>query len=197
MLEGVLVDLVPYGDRYLEQEHRWRNSEAWFWAAVGDRMLITESTLQRWRQEHAERRADQPRTGLWFGIQTKEGKVIGDIAMNWVLPHHRLAMLGMAIGESEYWGGGYGTDALLLMVDFAFDWLDIHKLWLSTMSINQRVQRQMAKVGFILEARRRRCFRADGQWVDELTYGLQRDDWPGRAAIVEKIGLKARAPQEV
>ncbi|MBI5957694.1 MAG: GNAT family N-acetyltransferase [Chloroflexi bacterium] len=196
MLEGLLVDLVPYGDRYLEQEHRWLNSEAWFWAAVGDRRLITESTLKRWREENAERQGSQPRTRVMWGVQTKDGKPLGDIAMNWVVPHCRLSMLGAAIGEPEYWGGGYGTDALLLITDYAFDWLDMHKLWLSTMGLNVRVQRQMAKVGYKLESRRRQAFRADGQWVDELSYGLLREEWPGRAAIIEKLGLKARPPKE-
>jgi RimJ/RimL family protein N-acetyltransferase len=72
----------------------------------------------------------------------------------------------------------------------------MRKVWLATMGLNVRVQRQMAKVGYQLEARRRQAFRADGQWVDELCYGLLREDWPGRAAMVEKLGLKVRPPQE-
>ena len=40
--------------------------------------------------------------------------------MTGLVPHYRLAMFGAMIGEPEYWGGGYGTDALLLIVDYAF-----------------------------------------------------------------------------
>jgi RimJ/RimL family protein N-acetyltransferase len=127
-----------------------------------------------------------------FGIQTKDGKPIGDMGMNWVVPHHRLAMLGASIGEPAYWGGGYGTDALLLIVDYAFDWLDMHKVWLMTMALNARVVRQMEKVGFTLECRQREGTWVDGKPVDGLTYGILREEWPGREAVIERLGLKAR-----
>ena len=192
MLEGLLVDLVPYGKAYAEQEPVWRNSEAWFWASVGDRPLVSKAAVKRHQEEREERRERHGWQGVMFGIQSKDGKPLGDMGMNWVVPWHRLAMLGAAIGDEDYWGGGYGTDALLLLVDYAFDWLDMRKLWLATMSPNERVQRQMVKVGFKLEARQRETFVADGQRVDNLIYGLLREEWPGRAAMIEKLGLRAK-----
>ena len=192
MLEGLLVDLVPFGQRFLEREAQWRNGEAWFWATVGDRPIITRAENKRDHEERAERTAQWGSMRTLFGIQTKDGQPLGDIGLNWVLPHSRLAMLGAAIGEPEFWGGGYGTDALLLIVDYAFDWLDMRKVWLATMGLNVRVQRQMGKVGFALEGRDRDAFWADGQWTDNLIYGLMREEWPGRAAMVERLGLRAR-----
>jgi len=96
------------------------------------------------------------------------------------------------INELDYWGGGYGTDALLLLVDYAFGWLDMRRLWLDTMSSNARVLRQMQKVGFTLEAQLRSVAIADGQWNDEVVFGLMRDEWPGREAMIARLGLRAR-----
>jgi len=194
MIEGLLVDLVPYGDKIKELEPKWRNSEAWFWATVGERHVISKSSLKRRFQEWDEWRTQHNSQEIYFGIQTKDGQLIGSISMNWVVPHHRLAMLGASIGEPEYWGGGYGTDALLLIVDFAFDWLDMHKVWLATMSLNARVVRQMEKVGLMLEGRQREATLVDGEWHDGLLYGLLREEWPGRDAMIKKLGLKAKAP---
>jgi RimJ/RimL family protein N-acetyltransferase len=191
-LEGLLVDLVPYGDDFKKMEHRWNNSEAVFWASVGDRGLVSKASIERRQQERAERAESGPHHSVWFGIRTKDGQPIGDMALNWVLPHHRLSMLGAMIGEPDYWGGGYGTDALLLIVDYAFNWLDFHKLWLATMAPNIRAQRNVEKVGFKLEARRREAIHADGEWVDDLLYGLLREEWPGREAMIARLGLKAR-----
>ena len=191
-LEGLLVDLVPYGDEFKKMEHRWNNSEAVFWASVGERAVMSRASIERRQQERAERAESGPRHSVWFGIRTKDGKPLGDIALNWVVPHHRLSMLGAMIGEPDYWGGGYGTDALLLIVDYAFNWLDFHKLWLGTMAPNVRAQRNVEKAGFKLEARGRREMYADGEWVDHLLYGLLREDWPGREAVIARLGLKAR-----
>ena len=192
MLEGLLVDLVPYGKRFQDLEHTWRNAEASFWSSGGERYIITHAALEAQFSSWAERRQQDPSPGVSFGLQTKDGTPIGYVSINWLQPTHRLAMLGAKIGNSAYWGGGYGTDAVLLLLDYAFDWLDVRKAWLMTTSQNVRVHRQMEKVGFTLEGHQRESTFIDGEWADWVAYGLLREEWPGRTAMVEKLGLTAR-----
>ena len=191
MLEGLLVDLVPYGKAFLDRDHVWWNNESAFWGMAGGRMILSKATLDRW---HAERANEPARSDsvIWFGIRSKSGVPLGDIELDELLPHHRLAMIGIGINEPDYWGGGYGTDALLLIMEYAFNWLDFRKLWLSTMGINIRMQRAALKVGFHEEVRRRRLWLADGQWTDDVMYGILLEEWPGREAMVERLGLRAR-----
>ncbi len=191
MLYGTLVDLVPYGARFMARDHEWWNSEANFWASMGDRQPVTRAQVEREHQEW--RTSTSPRTGVSFGVQTKEGMPLGYFGINWLSYQHRVAELGAVIGERDYWGGGYGTDALLLLVDYAFDVLDMRKVWLTTVSSNVRVVRQMEKVGFALEARQRQATVADGALCDALIFGRQRDGWPGYAAMVAALGLRPRA----
>ncbi len=194
MLEGLLVDLVPLGDRFKALEHKWENGPAAFWGDMGDRQLLSQAVVER---RQAERLQEQgPRLTVPFGIQAKDGTPLGTFFVARLQPHSRVAVLGAQIGEPDYWGGGYGTDALLLVVDYAFDWLDLRHLWLVTMSLNARVVRQMEKVGFRLEARQRMAALADGAWHDGLIYGLLRDEWPGRAAVVRQLGLSAHLPDQ-
>ncbi len=191
ILEGLLVDLVPFGARFEAREHDWLNGEGVFYWAVGGRWFVTQAGLERDRAE------DRANTHLAlkfvrFGVQTKDGTPIGLFGVNHLDSPHRLGMLTAMIGEPAYWGGGYGTDALLLTMDYAFRWLDMRKLWLMTMSLNARVIRQMEKVGFALEARCREATWADNAWADMLCFGMMREQWPGRAAIIERIGLHAQ-----
>jgi RimJ/RimL family protein N-acetyltransferase len=190
MLEGLLVDLVPYGEKFRAKDHAWRNNESRFWSGIGDRRFMSQAQIEAEHREWDDYEGSS--SGVAFGVQTKDGQPIGFMGINWLLPHHRLAMLGASIGEPEYWGNGYGTDALLLLVDYAFDELDIRKIWLGTMSLNARVMRQMEKVGFTLEVRQRNGVYADGNWYDELIYGLLREEWPGRPALIAKLELTAR-----
>ncbi|NDJ76434.1 MAG: GNAT family N-acetyltransferase [Chloroflexi bacterium] len=193
MLEGLLVDLVPLNKPFRELEHKWRNHVASWWASGGEWPITTKAALERQQAEWLEWKSNNEGVrGVPFGIQTKDGQPLGYFGINWIAEPHRLAMLGAKIGEPEYWGGGYGTDALLLLVDYAFDWLDIRKCWLMTTSMNDRVQRQMEKVGFMFEVRQRKGALAEGKWYDWLAYGLMREEWPGRAAMLEKLGLEAR-----
>ena len=192
ILEGVLVDLVPCDHRFRALEHRWENNESAFWGDAGNRQFLSRQVIERRQQERPEHTA--PRTVI-FGIQTKGGLPIGVFGIGDFGLQHRLAMLGAAIGEPQYWGGGYGTDALLLAIDYAFGWLDLRRVWLQTMSSNARVVRQMEKVGFTLEGRQRQATCADGVWQDMLCFGLLRQDWPGREALIERLGLHKKAMQ--
>lgn len=192
MLEGILVDLVPYGKAFRDQEHRWLNNESTFWGMGGARLLLSKAELERWRTERAEREERTGSAAVWFGIRAKSGVPLGDVELDDIAPHHRLAMIGIGIGEPEYWGGGYGLDALLLIVEYAFSWLDHRRLWLDTMGTNVRMQRAAEKAGFREEARRRHFWLADGQWTDDVVYGMLREEWPGYAALVERLGLRAR-----
>jgi RimJ/RimL family protein N-acetyltransferase len=189
MLEGLLVDLVPMSATFIEYDHKWQNSVASYWASMGDYRLLTRERTKARRAERSDRDTSDRSS---FGIQTKDGKPIGSMSVKGILPHHRIGMLGAMIGEPDYWGGGYGTDALLLLVDYAFEWLDLRKVWLETMAMNARVMRQMEKVGFTLEARHREATLVDGAWVDSLVYGLRYEEWPGRPAMIEKLGLRVR-----
>ncbi len=190
MLHGTLVDLVPYGARFMAHDHAWWNSEAHFWGSMGDRQPVTRAQVER---EHQQWRTHTgSRTGVPFGVQTKDGTPLGYFGINWLSYQHRVAELGAVIGERDYWGGGYGTDALLLIVDYAFNVLDMRKVWLTTISSNIRVVRQMEKVGFALEARQRQATVADGALYDALIFGRLRDGWPGYAAMVAALGLRPR-----
>ena len=190
MLEGLLVDLVPYGKQFLDQDHRWWNNESVFWSGEGERNFLSKRQVEAEHNEWFE--STRPRTGVPFGVLTKDGTPLGYFGINWISYHDRTANLGASIGEPEYWGGGYGTDALLLIIDYAFNVLDMRKVWLGTMSLNTRVLRQMEKIGFVLEARRREGVAADGQRYDELIYGMLREEWPGREAMIDRLGLQAR-----
>ena len=65
---------------------------------------------------------------------------------------------------------------------------------LGTMSCNARVLRQMEKVGFTLEARRRGLWQRQRERYDEMVYGMLRDEWPGRAARSSGWGFSLAGP---
>ncbi|MBI5957691.1 MAG: GNAT family N-acetyltransferase [Chloroflexi bacterium] len=191
MLEGVLVDLVPYGSRFTEQDHRWENNESVFWSGAGERNFVSKAQIEAEHKRRSE--STQRRTGMSFGVLTKDGTPIGHFGYNWISAHNRFADLGASIGEPAYWGGGYGTDALLLLIDYSFRMLDLRKVWLSTTTLNARVLRQMEKVGFKQEGLLRQTALMDGVWADEPIYGMFCEEWPGYTVMVERLGLAAKA----
>ncbi len=195
MLSGLLVDLVPFTrEWYQEKMHAYWNNESRLWATMGECMPISRASIARIIEERAQGRA-RGYSGVHFMIRTKDGVTIGNIGLNWVDYHSRCGYLGAWIGEEGYWGGGYGTDALLLVVEYAFDWLDLRRLALGTMALNVRAQRNVEKCGFRLEGRERQATLVNGEWLDALTYGMLRGEWPGRETLIERLGLREKAAQ--
>ena len=189
-LEGLLLDLVPFDQRFLELEHDWMNGPMRDWWGLDG--LLSAGTHQR----RVEYRDSQPREqSVRFGMETKDGVPIGMFVLRNIDPLHRIAEVGAGIGDPAYWSGGYGTDAMLLIVQYAFDWLDLRRLYLTTMGHNGRAQRQVEKCGFSLEASQRAKVRggAGGDFRDFLWYGLLREEWPGRDAMIARVGLRDKA----
>jgi len=109
-----------------------------------------------------------------------EGKLIGFGAL-WINWNHRTAGLGIGIGEPEFRGKGYGTDAMRLLIGYGFRELDLHRIQLSVLASNLRAIRCYEKVGFIREIVKRAEIYRDGQWIDVIYMGLLRSEWEARA----------------
>ena len=88
--------------------------------------------------------------------------------------------LGIVIGNEEYLGKGYGTEALQLIIDFAFDQLRLNRVELVCWSFNARARHVYEKLGFVQEGVRRQKRYRNGGFHDEICYGLLREEWEAR-----------------
>jgi RimJ/RimL family protein N-acetyltransferase len=85
--------------------------------------------------------------------------------------------LGIVIGKEENHGKGYGTEALKLICDFAFEQLRLNRVELVCWSFNAKGRRVYEKVGFVQEGVRRKKRYRGGEFYDEICYGLLKEEW--------------------
>ena len=85
--------------------------------------------------------------------------------------------MGIGIGEEELWGKGYGTDAVRLMLNYAFTELNLRRISLDLFEYNQRALRSYQKAGFVEEGRMRGIFQREGRRWDSIYVWILRDDW--------------------
>lgn len=88
--------------------------------------------------------------------------------------------LGIVIGKKEEHGKGYGTEALKLVCDFAFNQLRLNRVELICWDFNAKGRRAYEKVGFVQEGVRRSKRYRNGMFHDEICYGLLKKDWEAR-----------------
>ena len=117
-----------------------------------------------------------------FVVETLAGEAIGECGLrnfNWV---SRNAELIITIGDKRYWGKGYGTEAVSLVLEIAFDRLNLHGVNLTTLATNERALRCYEKCGFAREGLFRERSFVDGSYVDVIAMGILRADYRQRRA---------------
>lgn len=153
--------------------YRLLDSEtAWLWSA---------NKIKEWFEKETD--TGMP-TKIFFSIRTVsassvqgEDKLIGFIAFEDIAWSNRDAYVAIGIGERDFWGKGYGTDAMRLMLRYGFDELNLHRISLTVYEYNPRGIRCYEKCGFKHEGRIREFILRDGRRWDMLHMGILRDEW--------------------
>jgi len=177
LLEGKLVRLVDEEPEVISKEFsRWgRDSEYQRLLNFDPAFLWSE---KKWKEAiESELGKDNPRE-YFFNIQTlSEKRLIGFIGLMGIEWNHGNAWVAIGLGEREDWGKGYGSDAMRLILQYAFNELNLYRLTLGFFEYNPRAQRSYEKVGFQLEGRQRQMVQRAGKRWDVLIMGILQPDW--------------------
>jgi len=112
-------------------------------------------------------RVSQNEREIGFTIYERASlRPIGSTGLHDVDHQHRTAGFGIVIGEKDCWGKGYGTEATVLTLDYAFTGLGLHNVILTVYADNERGLRAYTRAGFRVIGRRREALRRGGQAND-------------------------------
>lgn len=130
--------------------------------------------MTNWEEEEWIKSQKSNNQGIYnFAIEDIEsGKYIGGCgiqSVNWLA---RVATIGIMIGDKNYWGRGYGTDAIKTLVNFIFNDMNINKIRLGTFSFNERAIKSYEKCGFQVEGVLKDEIFKDGKYYDEIIMSL-------------------------
>lgn len=140
---------------------KWRNSDRVRKNFI-DRNLFTVEGHERWIETMIK-----PGHAVQFLIVEKSTeKPIGSVYLRDIQKTHRKAEYGIFIGEETAAGKGYGTQAAKLMLQYGFDVLKLHKIYLRALAENKQAIRSYEKAGFQKEGFLRDEVLVDGSFYD-------------------------------
>jgi len=113
-----------------------------------------------------------------FAILTPQGKHVGNCGLLDIDPRRKKAKVWILVGESCERGKGFGSDAMRLLCEYAFEELGLHKVWLYCLAENVAGCRMYTSVGFVHEGVMRDDTCIDGRYRDSVCYGMLRTDGP-------------------
>lgn len=109
-----------------------------------------------------------------------EDELIGVAYVARISFHHHHALVGVTIGERDYWGKGYGKESLRLLLHYCFEKLDLHRVSAEAFEYNTAWRDLVEGVGFTREGTAREYLFRDGKYWDKQHYALLEQKWRER-----------------
>ena len=174
---GDRIYLSPRGasDEEIEKFTEWMND-----FQVTDYINKSEQIMTAiGEKEQLENTARKNENKNFNIIDLNSNKLIGTIGLekfNWT---SRNAVLGIFIGDKNYRNNGYGTEAIKLLLEFGFKYLNLHSIRLSLLSVNERAHKCYLKCGFKDAGKSREEIFLNGKYYDKLYMDILEGEFEG------------------
>jgi RimJ/RimL family protein N-acetyltransferase len=179
LFEGRLICLAP-----INHETDPAIESIWTHDAEFMRMLYTEpmhplSPAQVKRKYEAiEKDLDKSKNLFHFSIRLRQDdRLLGVARIYWVEWTNGAGMLSLGIGDSKDRGRGFGSEALRLLLRYAFAELNLYRLGATIAEYNPIGLHMFVKAGFVEEVHRRQALNRDGRRWDLIHVGILKDEW--------------------
>ncbi|MCZ2392875.1 MAG: GNAT family N-acetyltransferase [Chitinophagales bacterium] len=115
---------------------------------------------------------------VFFAISVKDSnKHIGNVKLGPIDWINRTSNYGLMLGDKKSWGKGYAQEAFILLLQYAFDKLNLHKVWDVATVSNVASIKANQKVGFTIEGNLKKHLYKNGKYEDGVILGLLAEDY--------------------
>jgi len=178
MLHGKKVTLKPFTREMYSKYYQWCLDDEVMYYAFGEPYMYSVIPEEAFMQGYDSGvLGSKSNEGGMLGILTETDELIGEIDYREVDLLRGTAVLGIMIGEKQFWGKGYGTDAVRTMCHFLFQRFGLRRIQLDTWYGHERAVQAYTKVGFQIEGRLRKAGIVRGVPTDQIIMGLLREDF--------------------
>lgn len=132
---------------------------------------------QEGMEAYYQARVNNPNEVFLAVVLKENDRHIGNVklgSINWV---HRHAEIGILIGAKDCWNKGYGTEATVLLMDYAFKRLNLHKIILGVVAEHKAAIKVYENIGFIKEGEISDYLFVDNSYKAKVFMGLTADQF--------------------
>ena len=127
-----------------------------------------------WLQRNLKQSNDKVTLAL---VDRKTKKLIGSMGLHSIDYIAGTAITGSVIGDKKYWGKGYGTEAKMMLLEFAFNELNLRKIYSYVIAYNERSLAYAKTCGYVEEARIPDHYSKGGKFWDQIILAVYRTSW--------------------
>lgn len=112
-------------------------------------------------------------------ITLDEDKIIGTISIEKIDHLNQTGVLGIFIGDKNYRNNGYGAEAIKMILEYGFNYLNLNNIKLDLTEFNERALKCYKKCGFKEYGRRRKCIFVNGKFYDRIEMDILKEEFEG------------------
>ena len=130
-------------------------------------------------KEYLENAAKDQHNRCFDIVEQNTDKLVGTLGLehiNWI---ERSAVLGIFIGDKDFRNNGYGTEAIKLLLEYGFRYLNLHSIRLDLLSVNERAHQCYLKCGFKDTGASREEIFLNGKYYDKLHMDILETEFEG------------------
>ncbi len=149
---------------------------------------FTLADERKWYENLSNRKDD-----ISLAIVLKEThEIIGMTGIHDIKYRDGTATTGSFIGRKDLWSQGFGTEAKLILLEYAFNTLNLRKICSQVYDFNGRSKKHLENCGYKEEARRKQHIFRSGKYCDEILLAVYRSDFERawKRAKVSRTKLK-------
>lgn len=165
-----------------EVESRWtHDAEFMRLMETGPARPLSAAILRK-QYEKLEKQIEEDKNLYHFMIRLRENdRLIGKASIQWIEWANGNGFLRLGIGAAEDRRKGYGTQALRMLLRFAFAELNLFRVTANVPEYNEGAIALLQKFDFVQEVCRRKALERDGRRWDLYVFGLLKDEWQKQA----------------
>lgn len=163
---GDRIYLSPRNSEDVEQFTQWLNDFETTDYLGRSGTLITIEREKKYLEEN-----NSPESTFVI-VTLDNNKMIGTVSLEKINWRNRTATLGIFIGDKDFRNKGYGTEAIKLILEYGFKYLNLYNIKLDLMGFNARALKCYEKCGFKEYGRRRKCEYLNGKYYDIISMDI-------------------------
>jgi len=165
-----------------EVESRWTHDSEFMRLMEFKPVRPLAPTMVKKQYEALEKEVEEEKNLFYFTIRSRDDdRLLGKAMLEWIDWSNGNGYLRLGLGEKENRGRGLGSQALGLLLRFAFAELNLFRVTFVVPEYNLAALALVRKFGFIEEVRRRRAILRNQEACDLLAFGILRDEWTAQA----------------
>ena len=182
MLADDLLYLRKLEEGDLERTWHWINDPGIF-LKIGSRVPISRKEQKAWFDQ-----LSASKEKIVLAICLRESDLhIGNVSLDSIDDRNRAARLSIFLGEAQRRRASLGSRALSLVIYYAFNFLNLNRIWCKATAGDPGIVRFYESFGFRQEGVMRQHEFVDGSYVDKIIFGLIRAEWAPRSLLAGDI----------